>query len=300
MRASKLLPAPLRRRVFDVLPVEARRALLYQRAYGSFPRVRLPRTFSEKLNWRVLRDRRPQLVEACDKLASKEVATAAGVEPARTLWSGTDLAELASVDLGERWVLKPNHRSGGIVHFGSGRADPDALAPVVRGWLDVGAEELRRGEWAYGRVRRLLVAEERLGTPGEDLVDLKVHVFDGEPVLVQTHHDRFEDHRVHYYRPDWTPVAVNLHSVGEADLVPPPEHLDEVLEAASRLGAGWDYARVDLYDEPEGVRFGELTVYPGSGITDFRQDAWLDRELGERWTLPRAAVAASTAARRHG
>jgi len=299
VRASKLIPTPARRRLFSSLPLAARRALLYQRAYGRFPDRRSPRSWSEKMDWRMLHDRRAQLVVASDKLAAKDVATAAGVDCPRTLWSGTDLAGLADVDLGEHWVLKPNHRSGGLVHFGSGPADPDALAPVVEGWLDVGAEELRRGEWAYGRTRRLLVAEERLGVPGEDLVDLKVHVFAGEPALVQVHHERFTDHRARYYRPDWTPVEVHVHGIGEAETVPAPPHLDDVVAAASRLGADWDYLRVDLYDLPDGVRFGELTAYPGSGLSEFRQDRWLDEELGRRWTLPTRA-AASTAAPRHG
>ena len=284
------------RAVWRVLPVTTRRALLYRRAYGRLPDRRHPRRFSEKLDWRMLHDRRPQLVEACDKLASKDVARAAGVESARLLWSGTDVAELAGVDLGERWVLKPNHRSGGIVHLGEGPADPAQLADVVRGWLDPSSDELRTGEWAYSGARRLLLAEERLGAPGADLEDWKFHVVGGEPVLVQAHHGRFTEHRVRYYRPDWTPTEVT----GAAPLgalVPPPPHLAEMLEAAARLGAGWDYVRVDLYDLPEGVRFGELTVYPGSGLTDFLVDDWLDLELGDLWELP---VSASTAARRRG
>ena len=37
---------------------------------------------------------------------------------------------------------------------------------------------------------------------------------------------------------------------------------------------------------PDRVVFGELTVYPGSGLTDFREHPELDRELGDRWVLP--------------
>lgn len=298
MRAPQVLPAPVRRRLLEALPVSVRRAWLYQSFYGRLPDRRSPRAWTEKMDWRVLHDRRPELVAACDKLAAKDVAAAVGVEPARTLWSGTDVAELSGADLGEHWVLKPNHRSGGTVHLGSGRPDPEALGRVVAGWLDEG-EELGRGEWAYAGARRLVLAEERLGRPGEDLVDWKVHVVHGEPVLVQAHHERFADHRVSYHRPDWTPVEANQNLLGRPERAAAPLHPGELLDAASRLGAGWDYVRVDLYDLPEGVRFGELTVYPGSGLTDFRQDRWLDLELGERWTLP-TEVAASTAARRHG
>lgn len=284
------------RLVWRALPLPVRRALLYRRAYGRLPDRRDPQRFSEKLDWRLLHDRRPRLVEACDKLASKEVARAAGVASARVLWSGTDVGDLAGADLGERWVLKPNHRSGGIVHLGEGPPDPAALREVVRGWLDPGTDELRTGEWAYSGARRLLLVEERLGAPGADLEDWKIHVLGGRPVLVQAHHGRFGEHRVRYYRPDWTLTDV-VGGAPIADVAPPPPHLAEMLAAAARLGADWDYVRVDLYDVEEGVRFGELTVYPGSGLTDFRHDDWLDRELGALWRLP---VAASTPPRRRG
>ncbi|MEJ5915699.1 ATP-grasp fold amidoligase family protein [Pseudokineococcus sp. 1T1Z-3] len=298
------LLAALSRTIWRSLPVAARRSLRHRQVYGRFPR-RDPRTFNEKVHWRMLHDRRPRLVTACDKLAAKELAVAAGVLPARTLWTGTDVADLADahragLDLGERWVLKPNHRGGGLVHLGAGRPDPARLAELARGWLDPSSDELRMGEWAYSRARRLLLVEERLGAPEEVLTDYKVHVVGGEPALVQVHHGRFGDHRLRYYRPDWTPTDVTVRGAAPAPLEPAPDRLAELLDAAARLGRTWDYVRVDLYLVPEGVRFGELTVYPGSGLTDFTRDAWLDRELGARWVLPHDAVAASTASPRRG
>ncbi|WP_298989726.1 ATP-grasp fold amidoligase family protein [uncultured Pseudokineococcus sp.] len=287
------------RAVWRAMPVRARRAALYRRAFGRLPDRRRPTTLSEKIDWRALHDRRPRLVTACDKLASKELALDAGVRPARTLWWGTDVRELAHVDLGERWVLKPNHRSGGLVHLGEGEPDVEALERLTRGWLAPSTDELRTGEWGYSGARHVLLAEERLGEPGEDLVDWKVHVLDGEPALVQVHHGRFGDHRVRYYWPDWTPTDVAVRTATLAEVVPPPPHLDALLDAARRLGLGWDYVRADLYDLSGGVRFGELTVYPGSGLTDFRDDPWLDAELGRRWTLP-GSGSASTPPRRRG
>lgn len=284
----------LARRAWRSLPVGTRRALAYRRAFGAFPRRRDPRTFNEKLDRRLLADRRPRLVTACDKLAAKDAAAAAGVPVARTLWVGTDVRGLVDADLGAHWVLKPNHRSGGLVHHGHGAPDRDALevlAGTTHGWLDPGTDEQRMGEWGYSGARRVLLVEERLGDPAADLADWKVHVIGGEPVLVQVHTGRFGDHRVRWYRPDWTPTDVTVAETRPADLVPPPAALPALLATARRLAAGWDYVRVDLYLVPDGtgtdrVVFGELTVYPGSGLTDFREHPELDRELGDRWVLP--------------
>ncbi|NEL55940.1 hypothetical protein, partial [Goekera deserti] len=156
------LPAAVVRR----LPLAAKRAVLFRRAHGRLPRDRRPVTFTDKVNWRVLHDRRPLVGQLGDKLAMR--AYAAQVCPdlpaPRVLWTGTDVAALAGVDLPERWVLKPNH--GTIrVHVGTGPPDLAQLRRVTTGWLD---EPLfpERGEWVYSQARRLLLVEEFLAPAG--------------------------------------------------------------------------------------------------------------------------------------
>jgi len=123
--------------------------------HGYRPPQLRPRTFTEKLNWRISWDRRELLAPTCDKLAMKEAAArSAGdlVRVPRTLWAGTDVAELADVHLPGRWVLKPNHTCARVL-FGEGPADPLALAAATEGWLD--ERYWRKGdEWAYRQVGR--------------------------------------------------------------------------------------------------------------------------------------------------
>ncbi|WP_235570753.1 hypothetical protein [Mycobacterium sp. Root265] len=61
---------------------------------GNFRR---PRTFNEKVNWRILYDRRERIVAACDKLRMKEMAREAypgeDLSIPETYWSGTDLRD---------------------------------------------------------------------------------------------------------------------------------------------------------------------------------------------------------------
>jgi hypothetical protein len=42
--------------------------------YHRLPHVRNPVTFHEKINWRILKDRRGILAWTCDKLATKDYA----------------------------------------------------------------------------------------------------------------------------------------------------------------------------------------------------------------------------------
>ncbi|MGY2083944.1 ATP-grasp fold amidoligase family protein [Blastococcus sp. SYSU DS0539] len=270
------------RAVLRWLPNRPKRALLYREAHGCWPRERRPRTFTEKINWRVVNDRRPLIGQLGDKLRMKEYATRVcpDLSVPRVLWSGTDVRGLAETELPERWVLKPNH--GTLrVHLGSGEPDAEQLARITAGWLD---EPLYRdrGEWVYSRARRLLVVEEFLGEP---LADYKFLVFGGRVRLVQVDTDRFgARHRRRLYTPDWSPLPVVEPHLSLGRATPPPASLPVMTAVAEALGREFDFIRVDLYDVDGAVWFGELTPYPGGGLDVL--DRTLDRALGACWTLP--------------
>ena len=276
------------RAVLFRLPLPAKRAVLFHEAHGRVPR-RPPRTFTEKVNWRVVHDRRPLIGQLGDKLAMKRHAAAVcpSLRIPAVLWAGTDVASLADVDLPERWVLKPNHGTM-RVHLGAGRPDVDELRRITHGWLD---EPLfrTRGEWVYSRAERLLLVEEFLGS-GEPPADHKFLVFGGRVELVQVDTDRFGDRRRRLYTRDWTPVDVD-EDVAPGPVGPPPAELPRMLAVAEELGAAFDFIRVDLYEVGGAVWFSELTPYPGGGLDRF--DPALDSSLGALWQLPpRSAVRA--------
>ncbi|MGY1708426.1 ATP-grasp fold amidoligase family protein [Geodermatophilus sp. SYSU D00758] len=272
------------RRPTPFLPSRVRRVLLHRQVTGRFPPLLRPRTFSEKLTWRVCFDRRALLAPTCDKRAMKEHARrrAPGlVRVPRTLWAGTDVAELAGVDLPEHWVLKPNHSCRRVL-VGTGPADPADLAVRTAGWVAERYADLNE-EWAYRRARPGLLVEEFVGVPGRVPVDLKVLVFDGVPRLVEQHTGRGSDHRMRLLTPDWEPLPWTA-GYRPGPPTPPPEGLADLVAAAAALGAGFDMLRVDLYEHGGQLWFGELTPYPGAGWTPMEPE--LDALLGSWWTLP--------------
>ena len=58
-----------------------------------------------------------------------------------------------------------------------------------------------------------------------------------------------------------------------------------MLHAAMAIAKGFDHIRVDLYDTPDGVFFGEITPYAGGGLERFTPSD-LDVSMGKRWSLP--------------
>ncbi|WP_218884727.1 ATP-grasp fold amidoligase family protein [Kineococcus aurantiacus] len=244
-----------------------------------------PQYFTEKVLWRIAHDRRQLLAVTCDKARMKEWArqnAPAFVQIPRLRWQGRDLRELADVDLPEHWVLKPNHRSA-LVQFGSGAPDVDDLLSRTAGWLDP-LQWVALGEWAYTLADASYLVEDRIGVPGDELTDFKFYVFEGDVALVHTDTNRFT-HRGHrLYSPDWQWVG-RAKGMPTGEDVPRPELLEEMLEAASAMGRGFDFIRVDLYQHDGQVWFGEITPYPGSGTISWQPDE-LDLRIGRRWRLP--------------
>ncbi len=271
--------------------------ILHQRRLGNF---RHPKTFNEKLNWRIIYDRRELLQFSCDKLYTKGLAAKQDIRSPRVLWSGTDLAELTKLELPARWVLKPNHGSGRL-HFGQGPVtDLPLLRAATQGWLESSGPE-RHGEWAYKQARHLLLLEEMLGDGVNTPALYNFYVFDGKPLFIGAigpqpvnfttwRHSRGAPWppagtAIRYYTSAWEPLPVRENGVPLAPEEAEPAALSSMTEAARRLGRGFDFMRVDLNCADGEVYFGELTPYD-NGCFRRLEPSSFDLELGSHWTLP--------------
>lgn len=61
-----------------------------------------------------------------------------------------------------------------------------------------------------------------------------------------------------------------------------PQHLEEMIEIAKVLAKDFEFVRVDLYDCPQGVYFGELTFTPASGLMGYFTNAALVQMLPQK------------------
>jgi hypothetical protein len=276
-------------RALGRLPLSLRRRILFAVAHRRLLNLSCPRTFSEKVNWRIVNDRRGVLAWTCDKQKMKEHVSrlGIGVYVPRTLWIGRNLAELADIELPPLWVLKPNHATG-VVHFGIGKHAPiDLLGSVTADWLGTNRPPKAYGEWAYSQAERVLWVEEWLGDGTNSPTDYKFFVFDGRPRYVAVNRNRFGNRAENFYSADWIPQhCTNGWPRGEPE--PPPAQLEAMLQIAGAIGSGFDFLRVDLYSDGSRVAFGEVTPYPASGLLRFEPRSF-DFELGASWALPQSA-----------
>ena len=266
-----------------------------------------PESFSEKLQFKMLADRRPLLTTFADKVAVRGYVEARlGREFLTELYMVTDSpARLRPGAIPHEFVVKASHGSGGVIVVSSAAARDAELPRPPAGWcsgmitperVDWGLLRslcrewltLRYGgvlEWAYRHVPPRLLCEEVLLDQGHVPFDYRFLVFHGQTRLIQVEQGRFVHNTTQsFYTPQWQRLDVTTGSPAGDDLPKPPA-LERMLSAAEVLGAETDFVRVDLYTIGQRVVVGELTNYPASGGRPFKPHEF-DRQLGACWTPP--------------
>lgn len=277
--------------------------------------VRSPRTFNEKVEYKLAWDRDPILRVFADKIAAREhVAQEIGPEVLAAQYAVVDdPRDLDLAGLPSRYVVKPSHASGAVIIVHDA-ADPALRLPVLpedRGWVGaiewVRPEHLDRArfdamcdlwlrhdywralgstEWAYRGIPRRLVVEEFLESRGNIAQDFKFIVVHGRVTWfrVNTQVDGVETTTNFDRDGSVLPfVYTNPSTEPPATL---PDSIDEMIRIAETLGSRVDLVRVDLYDADGRIVFGELTNYPSAGRASFDPPEY-DRIMGAPWQPPR-------------
>ena len=287
--------------LFPKLPLELRRRILYWLKFRRWGRFQSPKLWSEKMQWRILNDRRLVLAVASDKLASKRYVgdlvrmSNAKISVPETFWVGSDVRELYALRslLPSRWVLKPNSSSGRVRLIDGSQVEVnwDELIKSGSRWMLPDEQVTSLGHWGYGAARRVLFAEERVGEGFGPPADLRAHVFNGRVERLDYSIGLGTPaHRVAAYARDLsTRILSHLsHEIPEGtetpiDILNATER-SLLVESIEAIADGIDYLRVDGYFDGGQYWFGELTAYTESGIGPISPD--LDRLAGGAWTLP--------------
>ncbi len=287
--------------IFRHLPLSLRRHLLYLRAHKQWGNFREPRLWNEKIQWRILSDRRALLAFTCDKLATRQYVAAlasAGsphIEIPEIYWVGRDVRDLQHIanSLPPRWILKPNHSSGRIALLDSS-AEPidwNRLGTVGRKWMRRDEEIEVFGHWAYTRARPLLVAQQRIGDGEGSPPDIRLICSKGRILLVFVTSDYQTDHyKISFYGEDlisrirWGhPYETSTETRSAVDELS-PETRAAIIAFASEASAPFDSIRIDGLFFNGRFHFLEFTSYPTSGLGKIGHQA--NVQGGANWQLP--------------
>lgn len=278
------------RKLVEVLPEKQAIQLIYFRRFRSLPNLTHPRTFNEKIAWRKLYQRDPRLTLFSDKVAVKiEVEKLIGADHIiPNLWVGAKAEDIPFDCLEPPYVIKVNHGSQSNIFIRS-REDVDQQM-IVAHFREKMAEAhgYEAREWAYDNIPRKILIEPMIKTvSGEPPDDYKFLVYGGRARFIQVDRSRFAEHKETYFDTEWNKLPV---SDGNPPLpqidgdVPKPANLAEMMSIAEKIGAQFDFARVDLYNVSSHVLFGEVTFYPAAGTNPFNPPEW-DLKFGEPWHI---------------
>lgn len=274
-------------------------------------RTRRPRTFREKVRYKMLRDHRQLVVTFADKAAVREyVAARVGAQYLpRAVAIVEDPTTLRDLTLPREYVVKPTHGSGAAVvvsdsappefqlptdpgswiysHVLPRAARRDAIVELAGGWVAQLYGQGPNREWVYGRVPRRIIVEELLaGASGSIPDDLKFFVFHGVCRYIQYDAGRFEDRTQDFFTVGWQHIPLSGGPPWASPTPVRPANLDEMVAVAEALAAETDFVRVDLYDLEGRIVFGELTSFPAGGDSPFIPESF-DAQFGGHWTVPR-------------
>ena len=261
---------------FRWLPDATYLKLLYRFKMGHRLDLKNPQTFTEKLQWLKLYNRKPEYTKMVDKYAVKEyVAKKIGEEyiiPTLGVWDKPE--DIDWVSLPNKFVLKTTHGGGGggvVICKDKATFDKTtAIAKLKESMASDIYSYLR--EWPYKNVPKRIIAEKFLApekSPAlKDLPDYKFFCFNGKVNFFKVDFGRFVEHHANYYDTDG-----NLLPFGEKSFEPDPSYnielpnnLNEMISLAERLSMKEPFLRVDFYNVNGNIYFGELTFYPASGM----------------------------------
>jgi hypothetical protein len=251
-----------------------------------------PETLNEKLQWMKFNYRFPLQTIVSDKLLVRDyVKEKIGDKyliPLLGSWEHFDDIDFSL--LPERFVLKCNHDSGGLIickvktklnYIDAKRKIEKSLK---NNFFYIGRE------YQYKNIKPMIICEEFISEDENVPMDYKIYCFNGKPDVIMVCKDRFDknNHKATYlyFDKEWNFQPLNKGDENLKDIdVLKPDNLDEMFDIAKKLSQDFIFARIDLYNIKGRIYFGEITLSPNSGFdSDIKYET--DLMFGKKLKIP--------------
>lgn len=266
--------------------------LMYLVRVGKLPNLKHPKTFTEKLQWIKLHDRKTIYHDMVDKVEMKKIVEQKLGKgyTIDTIGVWNSFSEIDFSILPEQFILKCTHDSGSYsICLDKAKFDIESS----RKKIDYAFKKdyyLYSREWPYKGLKRRIIAEPLLkDNSGSDyLRDYKFYCFNGEPKFFYITSDRGsgsglkEDFfYINGERCEFSQLGEN-----QAYISPElPNNLGLMVNYARLLSADTYHLRVDFYEVNDRVFVGELTFFDGGGFYGFHPDVY-NQILGSWISIP--------------
>lgn len=283
------------RKMLNWLPDKIFLKAAFRARFGRKLDLNNPKTFNEKLQWLKLYDRKPEYTKMVDKYLVRDyVKEKIGEEyliPLLGVWENPEKINFDELPM--QFVLKCNHNSGLGMCICKDKNSLDINK--VKAELKKGIDQnyyLTGREWPYKDVPRRIIAEKYMvDESGYELKDYKFYCFDGKVKLVMINSDRMslEKTKANYFDENYQPLDF-VWGYENAEIPPQkPEKFEEMKYLAEKLSKNISHVRIDFYQTPSGIYFGEITFFDGCGFDAIEPIEW-DYKIGSWLKLPMEKV----------
>ncbi len=267
---------------------------MFRLKMGKRLNLRNPQTFSEKLQWLKLYNRKPEYTQMVDKYAVKDyVAKRIGDEfiiPTLGVWDNAEDIDWDS--LPDKFVLKTTHgggSSGVVICRDKSAFDRENAIKRLRYSLENDDIYRTLKEWPYKNVVKRVIAEKYIEPRPDtnDLPDYKFFCFNGEPKYCQVISGRGTNMCIDFFDHEWNHQPFHEpRKYPFADVEPKkPKCYENMWVLARKLAQDKAFSRIDFYEIGDDIYFGEITFYPTSGFGGFKPTDY-DSILGQMLVLP--------------
>jgi len=271
-----------------LIQVAAQGAHLYRQAHGVFPQLTNPAKITEKIFWSKI-FRPMKIPEAGNKLKTAELLSddaRAMITVPNIVWrSGT--AKLPATETIEpgTYYLKTNHGSGMFRRIEWPVSDLDRHHLEQEFAINLKTNfGYWHGEWWYVGFKREVFLERSISSDPFPIA-WGCYTFDERVGPIAVYRKVAGGDECTYVTADFNPLDwQDPSSPRIASDLPSGPLRKKIVEAASAIGRGFSFVRVDLILGDEGKLYlSELTFAPNNALTAWPTE--LDLEFGARWKL---------------
>jgi hypothetical protein len=243
-----------------------------------------PKTLNEKILYMSLRTDTSQWTRLADKYNVRGYVEECGLPDTlvKLLGHWQNAEDIDFDKLPNEFVLKTTQGSGDILLVrDKATIDRQDVVNKMRKAVKMKYGELEGGKH-YMRIAPAIIAEELLHNDPESLkhstsiIDYKIWCFNGKAHYVWACCNRDKNGTdVMTYDLDWQPhpeYSVFTPHYRRGEIMPRPENLDLMIDAAEKLATPFPVVRVDLYNLAGKIYFGEMTFTSLGALMDFHTD----------------------------
>lgn len=243
-------------------------ARTYRERFGREINLKYPQTYTEKLQWLKLFYRDPDMPVCSDKFEVREYLAARGYGYLLNDLIGVyeSAGDIDFESLPQKFVAKASHGSSwNLICTDKGAIRWSTWKRTMNAWMKLNLYVFGR-EWNYKEQHPRIVIEKFLEQ--EPLIDYKFMCFNGQPKYIQINNDRGNAHYVDFYDLEWNKQEVTYEGYRTSShVLDKPQSLEEMIRLAKELSSPFPFARVDFYNIGSAIIFGEITFFPGGGLT---------------------------------